>query len=100
MLHGGQSSDLRRNLYGWFGVASQEILEEIFVEMLLRKKYCGFAVYLQIKSLTKIFDQNAQQYVALQEGFLGDRIGDARIFGAVRAENKSKNLFFAESREK
>ena len=24
----------------------------------------------------------------------------ARIFGAVRAENKSKNLFFAESREK
>ena len=24
----------------------------------------------------------------------------ARIFGAVRAENKSKNLFFAESRQK
>ena len=24
----------------------------------------------------------------------------ARIFGAARAENKSKNLFFAESREK
>ena len=34
-----QSSDLRRNLYGYFGVArAQEILEEIFVEMLLRKK--------------------------------------------------------------
>ena len=48
----------------------------------------------------KISTENAQQYVALQEGFLGDRIGDARIFGAVRAENKSKNLFFAESREK
>ena len=26
----------------------------------------------------KIFDQNAQQYVALQEGFIMDRIGDAR----------------------
>ena len=29
--------------------------------------------------------------------FFMDRIVDARIFGAVRAENKSKNLFFAES---
>ena len=34
------------------------------------------------------------------EEFVMDRIGDARIFGAVRAENKSKNLYFAESREK
>ena len=58
MLHGGQSSDLRRNLYGiiFLVARAQEILEEIFVEMLLRKKYCGFAVYLQIKSLTKIID--------------------------------------------
>ena len=32
-------SQFKRNLYGWFGVACrQEILEEIFVEMLLRKK--------------------------------------------------------------
>ena len=65
-----------------------EILEEIFYEMLLRKKYCGFAVYLQIKSLTKIFDQNTQQYVALQEGFLGDRIGDVRNLN----ENLKENL--------
>ena len=56
-IHGGLSSDLRRNLstehtegtdflstegtedtdFFW-GVASQEILEEIFIEMLLRKK--------------------------------------------------------------
>ena len=56
--------------------------------MLLRKKYCGFAVYLQIKSLTKIFDQNAQQYVALQEGFIMDRIIDARNLN----ENLEKNL--------
>ena len=30
------------------------------------------------KSLTIIFDYNAQQYVALQEGFIMDRIVDAR----------------------
>ena len=52
------------------------------------------------KSLEEILTENAQQYVALLEGFIGDRIGDARIFGAARAENKSKNLFFAESRQK
>ena len=63
-------------------------LGEIFFKMLLRKKYCGFAVYLQTKSLTKIFDQNTQQYVALQEGFLGDRIGDARNLN----ENLKENL--------
>ena len=40
------------------------------------------------------------EYLALGEDFIMDRIGDAQIFGAVRAENKSKNLFFAESREK
>ena len=32
--------------------------------------------------------QNAQQYVALQEGFLGDRIGDARNLN----ENLENNL--------
>ena len=72
----------------FWGSLRLEILEEIFYEMLLRKKYCGFAVYLQIKSLTKIFDQNTQQYVALQEGFLGDRIGDARNLN----ENLKENL--------
>ena len=34
-----------------------------------------------------------------RRGFMGIAL-QARIFGAVRAENKSKNLFFAESREK
>ena len=49
------------------------------------------------ESLTKISDQNALEYLALWVRFVMDRIIDARIFGAVRAENKSKNLFFAES---
>ena len=40
----------------FFLVATIEILEEMFFKMLLRKKYCGFTVYLQTKSLTKIFD--------------------------------------------
>ena len=52
------------------------------------------------KSLTKILTENAQQYVASIDEFNLDRIGDARIFGAARAENKSKNLFFAESQQK
>ena len=58
----------------FWGSLRLEILEEIFFKMLLRKKYCGFAVYLQIKSLTIIFDENTQQYVALQEGFIMDRL--------------------------
>ena len=45
-------------------------------------------------------NQNALEYLAFGKGFIMDRIGDARIFGAVRAENKSKKLFFAESRQK
>ena len=57
-------------------------------------------IYAEIKSLTKILDQNALEFLAFGNGFILDRIGDARIFGAARAENKSKNLFFAESREK
>ena len=61
-----------------FLVATLEILEEIFFKMLLRKKYCGFAVYLQIKSLTKIIDQNALEFLAFGKGFIMDRIGDAR----------------------
>ena len=36
---------------------------------------------------------------AFGDEFIMDRL-TARIFGAVRAENKSKNLFFAESRQK
>ena len=49
------------------------------------------------ESLTKISDQNALEYLALWVRFVMDRIIDVRIFGAARAENKSKNLFFAES---
>ena len=49
------------------------------------------------ESLTKISDQNALEYLALWVRFVMDRIIDARIFGAARAENKSKKLFFAES---
>ena len=45
-------------------------------------------------------DENALEFLALGEDFIMDRIGDTQIFGAVRAENKSKNLFFAESRQK
>ena len=63
-------------------------LGEIFFKMLLRKKYCGFAVYLQIKSLTKIIDQNALEFLAFGEGFILDRIGDARNLN----ENLNKNL--------
>ena len=44
------------------------------------------------ESLTKISDQNALEYLALWVRFVMDRIIDARIFGAARAGNKSKNL--------
>ena len=47
-------------------------LGEIFYEMLLRKKYCGFAVYLQIKSLTKIFDQNTLEFLTFGENLIMD----------------------------
>ena len=49
------------------------------------------------ESLTKISDQNALEYLDSGKNFIMDRIGDTRIFGAARAENKSKNLFFAEA---
>ena len=50
----------------------------MFFKMLLRKKYCGFTVYLQTKSLTKIINQNALEFLAFGKGFIMDRIGDAR----------------------
>ena len=66
MIHGAHGG------HGFFWVArAQEILEEIFFKMLLRKKYCGFAVYLQIKSLTKIIDQNTLEFLALWRDLLG-----------------------------
>ena len=88
MIHGGHGSSDHRNLNGiytdFIELLRKKSLEEIFYEMLLRKKYCGFAVYLQIKSLTKIIDQNALEFLAFGEGFILDRIGDAR--------NLNKNL--------
>ena len=84
MIHGAHGG------HGYFWVArAQEILEEILFKMLLRKKYCGFAVYLQIKSLTKIIDQNALEFLAFGEGFILDRIGDARNLN----ENLENNLY-------
>ena len=60
-----------RNLNGiytdFIELLRKKSLEEIFFKMLLRKKYCGFAVYLQIKSLTKIFDQNTQLQISDQK---------------------------------
>ena len=73
------SSEFKRNLYGWFGVAyGKKSLGEIFFKMLLRKKYCGFAVYLQIKSLKKILNKMRSSTSLLGRVFIGDRIGDAR----------------------
>ena len=48
-----------------------EILEEIFLKMLLRKKYCGFAVYLQIKSLKKILNKMRSSTSLLERDLLG-----------------------------
>ena len=39
-------------LFFWLRERKKSLVE-IFYEMLLRKKYCGFAVYLQIKSLNE-----------------------------------------------
>ena len=55
----------------------------------------GWKQNLKIKILT----ENSLEYLAFGKGIILDRIGDARIFGAARAENKSQNLFFAESRQ-
>ena len=93
------SSEFRRNLYGWFGLRERKkSLGEIFYEMLLTQE-----IIYHSASTNIIFkenpDQNALEYLAFGENFIMDRL-TARIFGAVRAENKSKNLFFAESRQK
>ena len=63
-----------RNLNGiytdFIELLRKKSLGEIFFKMLLRKKYCGFAVYLQTKSLTKIFNQNALEYLAFGKNFI------------------------------
>ena len=76
-----QSSDLRRNLYG--NKIFKKILTEnaLFLRVLpwaretigLSARFC-----LCIKIFRRILTENAQQYVALQEGFIMDRIVDAR----------------------
>ena len=45
-------------------------------------------IQTEIKSLTKILDQNALEYLAFGEGFILDRIGDARNLN----KNLNKNL--------
>ena len=60
-----------RVIRGLFWLLRKKSLGEIFFKMLLRKKYCGFAVYLQIKSLTKIIDQNALEFLALWRDLMG-----------------------------
>ena len=62
-----------------------EILEEIFFKNGLWPEIYSIQLYWKSKSLNKIFDQYAQQYVALQEGFLWIAL-QARIFGAARVE--------------
>ena len=68
-----------------------EVFERILVRILV-KDYGE-----EGKSKIKILTENALEYLASGDDLRMDRIVDARIFGAVRAENKSKNLFFAES---
>ena len=41
----------------------------------------------------KISTENTQQYVALQEGFIGDRIRDARNLNDNLKENLENNLY-------
>ena len=41
----------------------------------------------------KIFDENTQQYVALLEGFIMDRIRDARNLNDNLKENLENNLY-------
>ena len=70
------------------GLLRKKSLGEIFYEMLLRKKYCGFAVYLQIKSLTKIIDQNALEFLAFGENFIMDRLTARNL-----KQNLENNLY-------
>ena len=44
---------------------------------------------MKIKSLTKIIDQNALEFLAFGENFIMDRIGDARNLN----ENLENNLY-------
>ena len=63
----------------------------------------GVCQFKRILDGNKIFNKNPWPKCAriprFWEGFYYGS-PTARIFGAARAENKSKNLFFAESREK
>ena len=73
----------------FFGLRERKkSLEEILFKMLLRKKYCGFADYLQIKSLTKIIDQNALEFLAFGENFIMDRLTARNL-----KQNLENNLY-------
>ena len=61
-------------------------LEEIFVKIWPGARNNSTAY--KPKSLTKIFDQNALEFLAFGEGFILDRIGDARNLN----ENLENNL--------
>ena len=77
--HGGHGSSDHRNLNGiytdvfWLRERKKSFVE-IFNEMLLTQEIIYHSKWIKTKSLTIIFDYNAQQYVALQEGFNGDRL--------------------------
>ena len=45
-----------------------------------------YGLWPEIIIFKKISTENAQQYVASGEGFILDRIGDARIFGVAKTE--------------
>ena len=73
-----QSTRRTRN---FLGVASQEILEEIFFKEWpearnqssdLRRNLYGNKIF------KKILTENALEFLASGKGFIGDRIGDAR----------------------
>ena len=51
-----------------------EILEEIFLKMLLTQEIIYHSKWIKTKSLTKIIDQNALEYLAFGENFIMDRL--------------------------
>ena len=76
IIHGRHgSSDFKRNLNGYFGVAqAQEILEEIFFKIGRGPEIICNSGRQQTKSLTKISTENALEYLAFGKNFNGDRL--------------------------
>ena len=72
-------------------LAMTELKRALFCSFGLTKTFFNFNQFPQLrdlKSLNKILTENAQQYVALWEDLIGDRIGDARHLN----KNLEKNL--------